>query len=30
MLKSPPVSHAEELLQVTMDVPVIFSNPIWG
>jgi len=29
MLKSLPVSHPEELLQVTMATPQFFSNPIW-
>src|SRR5579862_696656 len=29
MLKTIPVNHPEELLQVTMAVPQYFSNPIW-
>src|SRR6266849_3699645 len=29
MLKALPVSHPEELLQVTMATPQLFSNPIW-
>ena len=29
MLKSVPVSHPEELLQVTMATPQFFSNPMW-
>src|SRR5229473_310600 len=29
MLRSLPVSHPEELLQVTMATPQFFSNPIW-
>ncbi|WP_321477283.1 ABC transporter permease [uncultured Paludibaculum sp.] len=29
MLKALPVSHPEQLLQVTMATPQFFSNPIW-
>src|SRR5438445_513777 len=29
MLKSLPVSHPEELVQVTIGTPQYFSNPIW-
>ena len=29
MLRTLPVSHPEELLQVTMATPQYFSNPIW-
>jgi putative ABC transport system permease protein len=29
MLRSLPVSHPEELIQVTMATPQYFSNPIW-
>lgn len=29
MLRTLPVSHPEQLLQVTMDSPQFFSNPLW-